>query len=55
MPWHVKVNNGRYQVVKTSTGQVVGTHSSRAEAEAQLRALYASEAGQHNVRRRRSH
>ena len=42
MPWRIVKNGSKYQVVKETTGKVVGTHPTRAKAEAQLRALYAN-------------
>jgi len=46
MPWKVqKSPRGGYDTVKKSSGKVVGHHTSKAKAEAQLRALYASESG----------
>lgn len=43
MPWHIEKRGDKFDVVKDDTGEVVGTHDTRASAEAQLRALYASE------------
>jgi hypothetical protein len=46
MPWQIKQNAAGcsgYAVVKEDTGELVGCHSGRTAAEAQLRALYASE------------
>jgi hypothetical protein len=46
MPWQIKQNAAGcsgYAVVKQDTGELVGCHSGRTAAEAQLRALYASE------------
>lgn len=46
MPWTVrKSTRGGYDTVKKRSGKVVGHHASKAKAEAQLRALYASESG----------
>jgi hypothetical protein len=46
MPWQIKQNAAGcsgYAVVKEDTGELVGCHSGRTAAEAQMRALYASE------------
>lgn len=43
MPWHMERRGDKVVVVKDSDGKVVGTHSDRRKAIAQLRALYASE------------
>ncbi len=44
MPWHVRKKGNKYQIVKTSTGKVVGTSDSKAKAEASIRAREAGEA-----------
>ena len=46
MPWQIKQNAAGcigYDVVKKDTVELVGCHSVRTAAEAQMRALYASE------------
>lgn len=43
MPYKINENEGKFQVVNSETGDVKGTHASRAKAEAQMRALYANE------------
>jgi len=46
MPWEIRRNYGGcsgYAVVKLPDGSVSGCHSTRGEARAQMRALYASE------------
>jgi hypothetical protein len=46
MPWEIKQNYGGcsgYAVVKEGTNEIEGCHSTRSEAAAQQRALYASE------------
>lgn len=47
MPWHIVANHSKctkpYAVVKDDDGSVSGCHDTRAGAERQLRALYASE------------
>ena len=49
MPWHVEADaplcpvSRPYAVIKDEDGEVEGCHPSRAEAEAQMAALYASE------------
>lgn len=42
MPWVIKRLDGKYKVVQKDSGRVAGTHNTRAEAQAQLRALYAN-------------
>ena len=42
MPYNIQREGSQYKVVVTSTGRVVGTHSSKAQAQAQLGALYAN-------------
>jgi len=42
MPWKVENRGGEYVVVREGTEKVVGKHSSRSKALAQLRALYAA-------------
>jgi hypothetical protein len=42
MPWKIKHNGMRYQVVKEEDGKVVGSHMSKAKAVKHLRALYAN-------------
>lgn len=43
MPWSIEKRGDEYCVVKDSDGETEGCHDSRAKAEAQRRALYASE------------
>jgi len=45
MPWKVKKDGGSrpYKIVKTSTGKVVGSSTSKEKAKASVRARYASE------------
>jgi len=46
MPWEIKTNYGGcsgYAVVKKPSGELEGCHSSKDAANAQMRALYASE------------
>lgn len=54
MPWHVEKRDGRWCVIKNDDGDNEGCHDSRAKANAQMRALYASERDQQgaNVRQR---
>lgn len=40
MPYNIQREGSHYNVVVTSTGRVVGTHPSKAQAQAQLGALY---------------
>src|SRR6266545_1413553 len=42
-PWHVEERDGRFCVILDRDGSTVDCHDTRAEAEAQVRALYASE------------
>jgi hypothetical protein len=42
MPWNVQRAGSRYEVVQSQTGRVVGTHSTREQANAQLAALHAN-------------
>ena len=47
MPWEIKRNVAGckgYAVVKQGSGELVGCHAGESAAQAQLRALYASEA-----------
>lgn len=47
MPWDVRRSgcpeSKPWATIKESTGEVVGCHETRDDAEAQMRALYASE------------
>lgn len=43
MPYEVKPNGEKFEVVNKDNGKVMGSHASRAKAEAQMRALYANE------------
>lgn len=55
MPYAIEPKDGKYEVVNKETGDVKGTHATRAKAEAQMRALYANEpeakSGARNSRR----
>ena len=42
MPYHIEHEGNKYKVVTTASGKVVGTHPSKAQAQAQLGALYAN-------------
>lgn len=42
MPYSVRKRGKQYMVVNKRTGKVKGTHSSKAKANRQLRALYAN-------------
>jgi len=47
MPWKVKKGkNGKWLIVKKTTGKVVGKSDSKDKAMASVRARYASESGQ---------
>ncbi len=39
MPYSIKPNKGKFEVVNTETGQVKGTHDSRVKAQRQRRLL----------------
>lgn len=43
MPYAVRKAGGGYQVVKKDGGKVMGTHASKAKAQAQIRAIHAAE------------
>lgn len=52
MPWHIESNTSDcagYSVIKTDDGSMAGCHETRADAEAQVAALYASEADKADV------
>ena len=40
MPYNIRREGNKYQVVVTATGRVVGTHPSKAQAQSQMGALY---------------
>lgn len=42
MPWKIIPENGKYKVINADTGRVLGTHTNRKRAMAQVRALYAN-------------
>jgi len=42
MPYHIEREGNKFKVVVDATGRVVGTHPSKAQAQAQLGALYAN-------------
>jgi hypothetical protein len=42
MPWIIRREGSKFQVVAETTGRVVGTHATRSEAAAQVGALYAN-------------
>ena len=42
MPWEAQKKGSRWVVVSKESGKVKGTHKSKAEADAQVRALYAN-------------
>ena len=43
MPYKVKQRKDKWVVINTQTGEVKGTHRSKAKAMSQMRALYANE------------
>lgn len=50
MPWTVKKNaKGTYDIVKKTTGKVVGTSTTKAKAMASVRARYAAESAKGKV------
>jgi len=56
MPWRVvKRGSGKkpWKIIKTSTGEVVGSSSSKAQAQASVRARYAAESGRPMTRRKK--
>lgn len=42
MPYKLHQSGDRWQVIAKDTGRVVGTHTTRRKAVAQIRALYAN-------------
>ena len=42
MPWKIKKVGSRFKVVNAETGRVKGTHTSKAAAQRQIRALHAN-------------
>lgn len=53
MPWHVKKRSGKrpYKIIKSTTGEVVGSSTSKADAEASERARYANSPDTNDVQR----
>lgn len=43
MPYHIEDRDGKYYIVRSDTGKVVGKSTSRKKAEASIRARYAGE------------
>lgn len=43
MPWIVRKSGKKWAIVKKTTGEVVGHSTSKAKAQASVRARYASE------------
>ena len=45
MPWHVELRKGKkpWKIIKDSTGEVVGSSETKAQAVASIRARYAAE------------
>jgi hypothetical protein len=43
MPWHIVKRDDQWCVVKDDDGSNEGCHDTEAEAQAQMRALYANE------------
>jgi len=46
MPWKVEKRGGRWAIVRSDTGKVVGYSTSEAKARASVRARYAATAGE---------
>lgn len=42
MPWHVEQRGNQFAVVANDGGKVMGTHATKPQAVAQLKALYAN-------------
>lgn len=55
MPYSVRREGGKrpYKIIKTTTGEVVGTSKSRADAQASIRARHANEQGGKNSQSKR--
>jgi len=46
MPYRIKQSpNGKYLVINSETGRVLGTHDNKAKANRQLRAVYSATKG----------
>ena len=45
MPYAVRKRGSKYVVVNKDTGRVLGTHPTKAKAQAQLRAVYSHTGG----------
>ena len=45
MPWHIEHKSGKrpWKIVKTSTGEVVGSSTTEAKAKASIRVRFAGE------------
>lgn len=43
MPYAIRKSGPKYQIVRKDTGKVVGTSTTRAKAQASIRARYAGE------------
>ena len=43
MPYEIRKSGSKFKLVKKGSGKVMGTHATRAKAEAQRRAIYANE------------
>jgi hypothetical protein len=53
MPYAIRKSGSKFQLVKESTGEVMGTHTSKASAEAQRRAIHANEGKRLLARKKR--
>jgi hypothetical protein len=43
MPWIIRKKDGKWEIIKETTGEVVGHSDSKEKAQASVRARYASE------------
>lgn len=53
MPYTIKRRGSKWAVTKEGSDKALGTHSSREQAEAQVRALYAKEGETRKSRKRK--
>lgn len=53
MPWRIRKKGNKFLVVSEASGRVLGAHKTRAEALAQLRAVYANAKPEEKRRRKR--
>lgn len=48
-PYDIKRAGNKYVVVKKTTGKVLGTHSSKSQAQRQIAAIYANTGEKHGM------